>query len=173
MKFAMNWQVQKLESEVASWPGVSVHPHRFGGREFCFGKAEIGHAHMGGVVDIPFPRAMRDALLAEGLAEEHHWVPNSGWVTFRVRREEQMQQAIWLMRLSYARYAIKNASAARGVFEEESRRLALREPFRSLLQQFVRQIPEGYSNLEGKAEFAPASSQTLPEDGASGGRAAQ
>ena len=112
----MNWQVQQLESEVASWPGVSVHPHRFGGREFRFGKAEIGHAHVGGVVDIPFPRAMRDALLAEGLAEEHHWVFRiSGWATFRVRREEQLQQAIWLMRLSYARYAIKNAALQRSL----------------------------------------------------------
>lgn len=170
----MNWQVRMLESEVASWPGVSVHPHRFGGREFRFGKAEIGHAHMGGVVvDIPFPRAMRDALLAEGLAEEHHWVPNSGWTTFRVRREEQMQQAIWLMRLSYARYAIKNANAAREVFEEESRRLALREPFRSLLERFLPQIPEGHSNLEGKAECVPPSSQIPPEDGTSGERASQ
>jgi Luciferase len=167
MEFAMNWQVKKLEREVASWPGVSVHPHRFGGLEFRFGQAEIGHAHMGGVVDIPFPRAMRDALLAEGLAEEHHWVPNSGWTTFRVRREEQMQQAVWLMRLSYARYAIKSASAARGVFEEESRRLALREPFRSLLEQFVRRIPAGHSNLDEKAEFAPTTSRTLTEDGTS------
>ena len=166
----MNWQVKKLESEVASWPGVSVHPHRFGGREFRFGQAEIGHAHLGGVVDIPFPRAMHDALLAEGLAEQHHWVPNSGWATFRVRREEQMPQATWLMRLSYARYAIKNASAAREVFEEECRRLALREPFRSLLEQFVRQIPAGHSNLEGKPGFAPTTAHTL-KDGTSDERA--
>ena len=90
----MNWQVKKLESEVASWFGVSVHPHRFGGREVRFGKAEIGHVHMGGVVDTPFPKPMHDALLTEGLAEQHHWVPNSGWTTFRVRREEQMQRAL-------------------------------------------------------------------------------
>ena len=123
-------------------------------------------------MDIPFPRAIRDSLLAEGLAEEHHWVPNSGWATFRVRREEQMQHAIWLMRLSYARYVIKNASAARGVFEEECRRLALREPFRSLLEQFVRQIPAGHPNLAEKAEFAPTTPQTL-KDETSGERAAQ
>jgi Family of unknown function (DUF5519) len=43
--------------------------------------------HKGGVVDIPFPRAVRNALLAAGLAEQHHWVPNSGWTTFRIRSE--------------------------------------------------------------------------------------
>jgi hypothetical protein len=26
--------LDRLEQEVASWAGVSVHPHRFGGREF-------------------------------------------------------------------------------------------------------------------------------------------
>ena len=37
--------LKALENEVAAWPGVSVHPHRFGGREFRFGTAEIGHTH--------------------------------------------------------------------------------------------------------------------------------
>jgi Family of unknown function (DUF5519) len=59
-----------LEQQVSSWPNVSSHPHRFGGREFRFGSAEIGHIHIGGAVDIPFPRSVRDALLAEGLADE-------------------------------------------------------------------------------------------------------
>jgi hypothetical protein len=157
----MNWQAKKLESEVASWPGVSVHPHRFSGREFRFGDAEIGHVHMGGVVDIPFSRPIHDALLVQGLAEPHYWVPDSGWTTFRVRREDQMPHALWLMRLSYARYAIKNTNALQKVFEEENRRLALPEPFHSLLEQFVRRVPAGHSNLEGHAEFGATSSQTL------------
>ena len=63
--------LKKLEDEVSAWPNISVHAHRFGGREFRFGSAEVGHAHMGGAVDIPFPHSVRDALLAEGLAEEH------------------------------------------------------------------------------------------------------
>jgi hypothetical protein len=174
MEFSMNWQVKKLEREVASWPGVSVHSHRFGGREFSFGNAEVGHVHLGGVIDIPFPKPMHDALLAEGLAEEHHWVPNSGWTTFRVRREEQMQHALWLMRLSYARYAIKNAHASQRVFQEESLGLELREPFRSLLEQFVRRVPEGHSNREEQTEFCgPTGSKPHGVDGTSMERATQ
>jgi hypothetical protein len=165
--FSMNWQVKNLESEVASWHGVSVHPHRFGGSEFRFGKAEIGHVHTGGVVDIPFSRPIHDALLVEGLAEQHPWVPDSGWTTFRIRRDEQLPHALWLMRLSYARYAIKNANSPPTAFEEEGVRLALREPFRSLLEQFVRPVPAGRSNLERQAEFGPTSSQTPSGDGAS------
>jgi hypothetical protein len=60
--------LKKLEDTVASWPRISVFPHRFGGREFRFANAEVGHVHDGGIVDIPFPRSVRDALLTEGLA---------------------------------------------------------------------------------------------------------
>src|SRR6266851_2000768 len=75
---SMMKHLKSLEVEVATWPSISIHPHRFGGREFRFGSAEVGHVHTGGIVDIPFPRSVRDALLAEGLAEGHRWVPNSG-----------------------------------------------------------------------------------------------
>lgn len=133
----MNWQAQQLEKEVTSWPGVTAHSHRFAGREFRLGDAEIGHVHVGGVVDIPFTRAMRDALLAQGLAEEHRWVPDSGWTTFHVRTKDQLEHAVWLMRLSYARYAIKKSGDPKESFERESVGLGLQEPFLSLLRKFV------------------------------------
>jgi hypothetical protein len=62
--------------------------------EFRFRSAEIGHVHEGGIVDIPFPRSVRDALLDERLAEEHYWVPNSGWVTYRVRSALAVQRLV-------------------------------------------------------------------------------
>jgi hypothetical protein len=74
---------------------AGVHSsHRFRGREFRFGSAEIGHVHTGGVVDIPFPGSVRDRLLANGLAEQHRWAPNSGSITFRVRSHEDVEQAV-------------------------------------------------------------------------------
>jgi hypothetical protein len=130
--------LKKLEDEISAWPQISVHPHRFGGKEFLFGSgAEVGHIHAGGIVDIPFPRAVRNALLAAGLAEQHHWVPNSGWVTFHVRNEEDLSHALWLMRLSYLRYALKTASDPRGMLAQESAELNLRPEFKSLLERFV------------------------------------
>ena len=128
---------KKLADEVSAWPNVAVHSHRFGGKEFQFGSAEVGHIHVGGIVDIPFPRPIRDALLAEGLAEEHHWVPNSSWTTFHVRSEGDLSHALWLMRLSYLRYALKAASDPRRLFEQESEDLHLSPQFRSLLEPFV------------------------------------
>jgi hypothetical protein len=128
--------LRKLEDEVAQWPQIAVHPHRFGGREFVFGEAEVGHVHSNGVVDIPFPRPIRDALLTEGLAEEHQWVPNSGWATFRVRQEADLAHANWLLRISYLRYALKRDADPMALLTRESQALKLSARFRSLLEPF-------------------------------------
>lgn len=130
---------ERLEEVVASWPHISVHPHRFGGREFLLGSAEVGHVHQNGIVDIPFPRSVRDALLAENLAAEHHWVPDSGWVTFHVGGKEDFDHAVWLMRLSYLRYALKTAAAPRELLEQESAELQLTPRIKSLFESFVPQ----------------------------------
>ena len=129
--------VKKLEEAVSAWPRVSVHSHRFGGREFRIDDAEIGHVHNSGVVDIPFPRSIRDALLAKGLAEEHHWVPDSGWITYRMSGEQGLAHALWLMRLSYLRYVLKRASDPHEVLRREAAELHLSPDFRTLLEQFL------------------------------------
>ena len=126
-----------LEDVIFRWSRISVHPHRFGGREFLFGSAEVGHVHTNGIVDIPFTRPVHDALLAEGLAEQHQWVPNSGWITFRVCSEQDIALALWLMRLSYLRYALKEATDPRSLFESECEELRLSPRFKSLLEAFV------------------------------------
>jgi hypothetical protein len=133
----MKSQLEKLEEEVSGWPDISVHAHRFAGREFRFRRAEVGHVHLGGILDIPFPRPIHDALLAEGLAEEHHWVPNSGWITFRIRTEQDLKHAVWLMRLSYMRYALKTEGDPQTLFKQESAELHLSPRFASLLAQFI------------------------------------
>jgi len=128
---------KKLVEEVALWPNISVDPHRFGGKEFRFGSAEVGHVHMGGMVDIPFPRPVRDALLDEGLAEQHPWVPNSGWVSFRVRGDRDLKHALWLMRLSLLRYRLKAATDPGKLLDQECDELHLSSGFKSLFERFV------------------------------------
>jgi hypothetical protein len=126
-----------LEEKVSLWPGVSVHPHRFGGREFCLGRLEVGHTHSDGSVDIPFPRALHDQLLSEGLAQKHHWVPDSGWTTFMVRVHQDVEHALRLLRLSYLRYVLKAVPDPGKRFETESEQLGLSPQIRNLLRMFV------------------------------------
>jgi hypothetical protein len=133
----MEIRERKLKEQVATWPHISTRRHRFGGREFRFGKAEVGHVHAGGTVDIPFTRAIRDVLLEEGLAEKHFWLPDSGWTTLRIRSDKDLERALWLMRLSYLRYALKTSSDPHRLWQEETERLHASPQLASLLAQFV------------------------------------
>src|SRR5215467_2711127 len=99
--------LKKVEDHASTWPGVSAQTHRFGGRVFRLGRSEVGHIHNDGAVEIPFPRAFRDELIAQGLAEKHRVAPDSGWITFHARGENDVEHAIWLLRLSYLRYVLK------------------------------------------------------------------
>jgi hypothetical protein len=126
-----------LEEQVATWPHVSVAPHRFGGREFRFNKAEIGHVHFWGVVDIPYPRAIHDALLADQLTQPHRWLPDSGWVIFHMSSAADLDHALRLMRLSWLLYTLKSAPDPSLSLREESEQLHLGPTLASLLAQFV------------------------------------
>ncbi len=130
-------RVRKLKETIATWPHVSVRPHMFSAEEFRFDKAEIGHVHAWGAVDIPFTRAIREVLLEEHLAAEHRWVPNSGWTTFQIRSDKDLEHALWHMQLSYLRYALKAEAQPSDLLQKEIKRLHLSPRLASLLEQFV------------------------------------
>lgn len=79
------------------WQAVEADDHRFGGRAYRLGKREIGHVHGDSLVDIPFPVPIRDEVIAGGLAEPHHVLPDSGWVTVYLREPEDIETAVALL----------------------------------------------------------------------------
>ena len=93
----------RIEREVTSWPDVTVTPHRFGGREFRVGRRELGHLHGDRLADLPFPVRVREQLVREGKAEPHHVLPESGWVSRRIRGDEDVAGVIALFRMNYDR----------------------------------------------------------------------
>ena len=94
---------QQIAAAVESWHGVETAPHRFGGVEFRFGRRELGHLHGDRIADLPFPRRVRDELIAEGRARPHHVLPESGWVTVSIRSPEEAERALELFRMAYER----------------------------------------------------------------------
>jgi len=92
---------EKITEAVMSWEGVSSGPHRFGGIEFRFGKRELGHLHGNSLLDIPFPMKLRNELVESQRVEPHHILPKSGWVSFPIRKEEDVNEAIGLLKLSF------------------------------------------------------------------------
>ena len=92
---------ETVEREVSSWPGVEVKPHRFGGVEFRVRGHEIGHLHGSRMADLPFPVRMRKELVAEGKAQPHHLLPQTGWVSYYPRGPEDAPALVELFRLNY------------------------------------------------------------------------
>jgi Family of unknown function (DUF5519) len=91
---------ERIVAAVKSWREVEVRPHRYGGLEFRLGKRELGHIHGDALVDIPFPKAVRDEIVASGQAEPHHILPNSGWISLFLRRAGDVETAIRLLERS-------------------------------------------------------------------------
>lgn len=92
---------KQIIDTLLTWEGIESHPHRFGGTEFSIGKREIGHIHGDSLVDIPFPKKVRDEIVAAGEARPHHILPETGWVSFYLKEEEDVQKAIDLLERSY------------------------------------------------------------------------
>jgi len=90
-----------ITNAVTSWAGVTVAPHRFGGMEYVIGRREIGHIHGDQLVDIPFPKKVRDEIVAAGRAQPHHILPETGWVSFYLREENDVEKAITLLHESF------------------------------------------------------------------------
>jgi Family of unknown function (DUF5519) len=92
-----------IEREVTSWPGVTTGDTGRGGLQFRYGRVELGHLHGGSFADLPFPKKVRDELIARGEAAVHPPLPNSGWVRRQIDGPADAEAVIALLRMNYDR----------------------------------------------------------------------
>ena len=110
----------RIQQEVGGWAGVVTTSHRFGGVEFRVEGHEIGHLHGDRLADLPFPMAVRRELVEAGRALPHHVLPDTGWVSYRIHSDDDVQGAIDLFRLSYDRITTAPADAPPSAESAES-----------------------------------------------------
>lgn len=103
---------ERIEDEVGGWPGVEARAHRFGGVEFRVNGHEIGHLHGNRMADLPFPVRIREELLRAGKAQVHHVLPQTGWVSYRIRGSEDEEGALELFRKNYERLTARKGGQA-------------------------------------------------------------
>lgn len=92
---------EAIRAAVTQWDGIEARPHQFGGTEYGVGPREVGHIHGDSVVDIPFPRAVRDELVADGSVSPHQVLPDSNWISFYLNQPDDVEKAIALLQRSY------------------------------------------------------------------------
>ncbi|MGH3088714.1 MAG: luciferase family protein [Rubrobacteraceae bacterium] len=92
-----------IKREVLSRPGVTIGDTGRGGLQFSYGKVELGHLHGDSFADLPFPKKVRNELIAEGRASAHPPLPDSGWVRRRMGGPGDARAVIELFRMNYDR----------------------------------------------------------------------
>ena len=98
-------QIDEIENEVLNWKNTSLSLHKFGGSQFNHNQREFAHIHSNGLLDILFTQKVKAELMLYGRVEQHHVFKKSGWISFYVHHTEDVDYAIFLLKLSYNKIA--------------------------------------------------------------------
>jgi luciferase-like monooxygenase len=95
--------IESLEDWILQLPNVTKASHRLGGTEFRVHGLEFMHTHGALQLDIKLSNHDQERVLRESKAEQHRAFVHheAGWVTFRIRSEEDAENAKELIRLAY------------------------------------------------------------------------
>jgi len=101
---------QELRQRILNLSGVTERQNA-GIHEDAFfvGRTMFMHIHGRGHCDIRLPKADQERVLTEGKARPHRWAPEAGYVTFVVRRHEDLEPALDLIRMSHHHFAGKQS----------------------------------------------------------------
>jgi len=100
---------QELRQKILGLPDVTER-HSAGIHEDAFfvGQTMFMHIHGHGHCDIRLSKVDQERVLAEGKARPHRWAPEAGYVTLIVKREEDLERAMELIRMSHHYFAGKH-----------------------------------------------------------------
>jgi hypothetical protein len=96
---------------ITGWPGITTEIGRFAETEFYVDGRMLGHVHGDHQADIPYPRRIRDELVAAGRTGPHHIYPDSGWTTRYIESDVDADEVVALIRINYDRVTQRAASA--------------------------------------------------------------
>src|SRR5947207_12393325 len=89
-------------SDVTEWQNAGIHEDAF-----FVGRKMFMHIHGHGHCDIQLAKDDQKRALAESKARQHRWAPELGYVTVIVHREEDLEPAMDLIRMSHRYFADK------------------------------------------------------------------
>lgn len=100
----LDW-IDNLEENILSFPGTHIGLHKYGGMQFNYQHREFGHLHSNGILDILIGRQLKNKMLADGRIKHHHVFKNSGWISFYIRQEDDVEYARQLLQIAYLKIA--------------------------------------------------------------------
>ena len=104
---------EQITKEVTSWPGVEAGIGTRGEFGFRVGRREIGHLHGDHVAHFGFPKDVWQDLFDQGRIDYHPVFPGKpGYGARRIESDEDLRDAIELMRLNYDRVVARHGVPA-------------------------------------------------------------
>ena len=100
-----------LKNWILQLPGVIEASHRFGGTEFQVDGLEFMHSHGALFLDIRLSKEDQAMALKDGSVIPHQFVPQAGWVSFRIANVNDVDTAKKIIQLAYSN--AKNIMEAR------------------------------------------------------------
>ena len=102
---------QELRQRILNLSGVTERQNA-GIHEDAFfvGKKMFMRIHGHGHCDIRLSKGDQERVLAEGKARQHRWAPETGYVTFIVDDEEDLEPTMDLIRMSHQYFAGKQST---------------------------------------------------------------
>ena len=93
-----------IADEVTSWPGMEATTGSRGELSLRLGRREIGHLHGDHALHLGFPKAVWHELHEQGRIDYHPVFPGKpGYAARRIETEDDVRDAIALLRLNYDR----------------------------------------------------------------------
>jgi len=80
----------------------------------------MGHMHGDELADLPLPKDLGKKLIASGKVSPHHFIPQSGWISYYIKGEADYPGLIELFRIQYERMTGYNKRKSSGVFSVQS-----------------------------------------------------
>ncbi len=96
---------RELRERILGLPGVIEHQNA-GIHEdaFFLGRTMFMHIHGHGHCDIRLSKADQARVRAAGKASPHRWSPKTGFVTFMVNSDQDLEPALELIRMSHQHF---------------------------------------------------------------------
>ncbi len=101
---------QELRQRILNLPEV-MERQNAGIHEDAFfvGRTMFMHIHGHGHCDIRLSKSDQERVLTEGKARPHRWAPEAGYVTLIVNKEEDLERAMELIRISHDHFGNRHS----------------------------------------------------------------
>jgi hypothetical protein len=97
----LDW-IDDIESEVSTWPGITITTHKYGGMQINYKGKELGHIHSNGLFDMLLSRKLKKQLMCENHhVQNHHSFKNSGWISFYIKHTDDKYVVLKLLKRKY------------------------------------------------------------------------